>query len=163
MTNLRRLLPFCVALLATIALADSNTAATFTNLKSLEGSWSGKAGDRDVKVTFRVTSGGSAVLSEIQAGNEDMISMFHLDGSRLMLTHYCAAGNQPRMIGTVSPDGKTIKFDFLDATNLSAQPGHMQRMTLTMVDADHHTEHWEFQEADGKTMHEESFDLHRSK
>lgn len=162
MNKLQLVLPALVALLATVAFADSNSQASFEKLKSLQGSWAGKAGDRDVKVSFRVTSGGSAIMSEIQT-EEDMISMFHLDGNRLMMTHYCGAGNQPRMVGTLSPDGKTIKFDFLDATNLSAQPGHMQHLTLTMIDADHHTEQWEFQDADGKTMQHQLFDLHRAK
>ena len=48
-----------------------------------------------------------------------MITMFHMDGSRLLMTHYRGAGNQPRMTGTLSPDGKSVTFDFLDATNLS--------------------------------------------
>ena len=38
-------------------------------------------------------------MSEIK-GKEDMISMFNLDGDRVVLTHYCAAGNQPRMVAS---------------------------------------------------------------
>jgi hypothetical protein len=84
---------------------------------------------------------------------EDPITMFHLDGERLVLTHYCDAGNQPRMVATTSPDGKTITFNFLDATNLlSSQMGYMQRVVFSLIDADHHTEMWEFATADGKQM-----------
>lgn len=163
MKTLRVVLPIFAALLATAAFADSNSQTSFEKLKSLQGSWTGKAGDRDIKVSFRVTSGGSALMSEIQT-EEDMISMFHLDGDRLMMTHYCGAGNQPRMVGTMSPDGKTISFDFLDATNvLSSQPGHMQRLTLTLIDADHHTENWEFMGLDFKVMQHQLFDLRRTK
>ena len=71
-----------------------------------------------VEVDYRVTSNGSALMSEIK-GKEDMISMFHLDGDRVLMTHYCGAGNQPRMVASASPDGKTFTFDFLDATNLA--------------------------------------------
>ena len=79
--------------------------------------------------------------------------MFHVDGDRLLLTHYCDVGNQPRMAGKVSPDGKTISFDFLDAGNLlDSQPGHMQHVTFNLIDANHHTETWEFAMKDGKTM-----------
>jgi len=77
--------------------------------------------------------------------NEDMISMINLDNDRLLMTHYCSAGNQPRMVATASPDGKTITFDFLDATNLSSpDAGHMHRVIFTFVDANHHTEDWLF-------------------
>jgi hypothetical protein len=39
----------------------------------------------------------------------------------------------------------TITFNFLDATNLvAAQPGHMGLLVVTLVDANHHTEDWEF-------------------
>jgi hypothetical protein len=94
-------------------------------------------------------------------GPEKMVSMIHMDGSRLVLTHYCSAGNQPRMAGTASPDGKTITFDFFDATNLaSPDAGHMQRVVIAIVDANHHTEDWTFNDH-GKEM-KELFDLHRS-
>jgi hypothetical protein len=101
-------------------------------------------------------------MSEIVGkGSEDMISMFHLDGPhRLLLTHYCGAGSQPRMEASVSPDGKTITFNFLDVTNLaSPDAGHMQRMVLTLLDDNHHTEEWTFNDH-GKEM-KEFFDLRR--
>ena len=59
-----------------------------------------------------------------------------------------------------SPDGKTLTFDFVDATNLAAaQPGHMQRVIFTFVDANHHIEEWHFA-APGKEMIER-FDLQK--
>ena len=87
--------------------------------------------------------------------------MFHMDGvNRLMMTHYCAAGNQPRMQASVSPDGKTIAFSYVDATNLTTpDTGHMQKMVLTLIDDNHHTEEWVF--ADHGMGHKELFDLHR--
>ena len=76
------------------------------------------------------------------------------------MTHYCGAGNQPRMKATASPDGKTITFEFLDATNLaSPQAGHMHRVVFTMIDANHHTEEWTFLD-NGKEV-KEVFDLQR--
>jgi len=113
-----------------------------------------------LRVDFKVTGGGSTVMSEIY-GKEDMISMFHLDGAnRLLLTHYCAAGNQPRMQASVSSDGKTITFNFVDATNLATpDAGRMQSMVLTLIDDNHHTEDWTFVDH-GKEM-KESFDLRR--
>src|SRR5260370_5418575 len=152
-----------VALTASAALAQSDAQKSFSQLKSLTGSWEGKTPDgKSLLVSYRETAGGSAILSEIQGkGPEDMISMFNLDGpDKLLMTHYCGAGNQPRMQASVSPDGKTITFTFVDATNIAGpDAGHMQRMVLTLVDDNHHTEDWTFVDH-GKEM-KEFFDLRR--
>ncbi len=160
MKTLRVTAAVFVVLLTTAALADS-AAPAFDKMKSLAGTWEGKSSNgKPVNVSFRVTSAGSAIMSEIM-GHEDMITMFHMDGDRVLATHYCSTGNQPRMAGTLSPDGKTIKFNFADATNvLPSQPGHMQSLTVTIIDANHHTEEWDFAANDGKSMHE-VFDLTR--
>ncbi|HEY3972290.1 MAG TPA: hypothetical protein VGM18_04750 [Candidatus Sulfotelmatobacter sp.] len=90
-----------------------------------------------------------------------MISMFNLDGpDKLLMTHYCAVGNQPRMQASVSPDGKTITFTYVGATNLATpDAGHMQQMVLTVLDDNHHTEDWIFVDH-GKEM-KQFFDLRR--
>ena len=62
---------------------------------------------------------------------DNPITMFYVDGDRL-LTHYCDAGNRPRMVGKVSPNGKTVEFDFLDVTG-NLQYGHMQRAVFTVI------------------------------
>lgn len=148
---------------ASVALGQSSAQKSFEQLEALKGSWSGKTGQgMPVSVSFRETSGGSALLSEIQGhGPEDMISMFHLDNDRLMMTHYCAVGNQPRMVASVSSDGKTFKFSYLDATNLATpDAGHMQYAVFTLVDANHHTEEWVF--ADHGKEHKQVFQLERT-
>lgn len=161
MTKLTRtLIAATIALSAACALAQTDAQKAFAAIKSMPGTWEGTSNEGPVTVTFKVTSGGSAVMSEI-LGKEDMISMIHMDGpNRLLLTHYCAMGNQPRMQASVSPDGKTFTFTYVDATNLAApDAGHMQRMTLTVLDENHHTEEWVF--ADHGKEHKAVFDLHR--
>ncbi len=153
-----------VVLCASLALAESDGKKTFDTLKALQGTWEGKnAQGQPLKVTFRETSGGSALLSEIHGmGPENMVSMIHMDGDRLLMTHYCGAGNQPRMKATLAPDGKSVAFDFTDATNLaSPEAGHMRHVVFSMPDADHHTEEWTFLDH-GKEM-KELFTLQRSK
>jgi hypothetical protein len=163
MKSIRTAISLALLLTATAALAQTTAQKSFDQLKSLTGSWEGKASDnKTVEVSFRDTAGGSALMSEIHGhGPENMVSMFHLDGpNRLLLTHYCGAGNQPRMTASTSPDGKTITFDFLDATNLeSPEAGHMQRVVIAMLDANHHTETWTF--ADHGQQMKEVFDLQR--
>jgi hypothetical protein len=155
-------LSLLVLLAATAAFAQSDAQKTFNQIKSLNGHWEGKASNgKALKIEFRPTSGGSAVMSEI-TGDENMITMFHMDNDRLLATHYCAAGNQPRMAASASPDGKTITFTFVDATNLATpKSGHMDHLIITIADADHHSEDWTFVQ-DGKEM-KEHFDLTRTK
>lgn len=149
-----------LTLAAATAIAQTDAQKAFTTIKSMPGMWEGKSlNGEPVQVNFKVTSGGSAVVSEIM-GKEDMISMIHLDGGRLLMTHYCAMGNQPRMQASLSRDGKTITFNFVDATNLpAADAGRMQSMVLTLLDDNHHTEEWTF--VDHGKEHKEVFDLHR--
>jgi hypothetical protein len=162
MKSLRLAVFSFMVLTAVAAFAASDSQKSFDNLKALAGSWTGKGSEgQPIEVSYRTMSGGSALMSEIHGHGEDMITMFHTDSGRLLMTHYCTAGNQPRMTGTMSPDGKTFTFDFLDATNLSAtQKGHMERLVVTMIDANHHTEDWEFSANDGQ-KHHELFDLQR--
>lgn len=151
----RRTGVFLVLLLvSTAALAQSAAQRSFDQLKALAGSWEGSLDGKSLHVSLRVTSMGNALMHEMRGiGPDDPITMFHLDGDRLLLTHYCDAGNQPRMVATISPDGKTIVFNFVEATNLlKSQMGHMQRVTFNFIDADHHTEKWEFAMADGKQV-----------
>src|SRR5215472_17556094 len=127
MKSLRMVLCILFAAATTVvACAQSDAKKTFDQLKTLSGNWEGKASNgKDLKVTFRPTSGGSALMSEI-LGDEDMITMFHMDNNRVLATHYCGAGNQPRMQANMSPDGKTITVTFVDSTNLATpKSGHM--------------------------------------
>jgi hypothetical protein len=162
MKSLRMATSLVFLIAAATAFAQSDAQKTFEQLKTLNGSWEGKsANGQSLKVVFRPTAGGSALVSEI-LGAEDMISMIHIDNNRVLLTHYCAAGNQPRMVATPSADGRTITFSFVDATNLpSPNAGHMDHLIITIADADHHTEDWTFV-SEGKEQ-KEHFDLTRAK
>ena len=164
MKALRCAVTIAVVLSATFALGQSNAQKTFDTLKTLSGNWEGKNHQgQTLRVSFRETAGGSALLSEIHGqGPENMISMIHLDGDRVLMTHYCGAGNQPRMKAALAPDGTSVAFDFIDATNLSGpEAGHMHHVVFAMPDADHHTEEWTFLDH-GKEM-KELFALQRAK
>jgi len=149
---------------------------SFDTLKTLAGSWEGAVhvdppvpaleGQRS-DITLRVTSRGNALVHEMhQQGMPDdparydhPLTMLYMDGDRLLLTHYCDAGNRPRMEGKVSPDGKTVEFDFLDVSG-SVNHGHMHHAVFTLVDADHHREDWTYMLPGDKPMHAH-FDLQR--
>jgi hypothetical protein len=116
-----------------------------------------------VKVVIRVTSRGNALMHEMTIAGlpDDPITMLYLDGERLMLTHYCDAGNRPRMVGKMSPDGKTVAFEVLDISG-STQRGHMADAVFTIVNANHHTEEWTSIMPGGKRMIGH-YDLQRTK
>jgi hypothetical protein len=152
----------CIMLFTTAVFAQSDAQKSFEQLKSLAGSWEGKNSmGQSVQVSYRMTAGGSALMSEIVGHGETMITMINVDGpNRLLLTHYCAVGNQPRMQASASPDGKTITFNFLDATNLdNPQSGHMDHVVIALLGPDHHTEEWNFIDHDKEIK--EFFDLTR--
>ena len=129
----------------------SDAQKSFELLKTLAGRWKGEGPEGAVRVSLRVTSGGSALLQEMipdgraedpTNGNDDPVTMIYIDGDRLILVMYCDSfKNRPRMVGKLSSDGRTVDFDFLDVSGGAAQ-GYMDHATFTIVDADHHVEDW---------------------
>jgi hypothetical protein len=147
MKPLRFLLSAALIGLSTLAFAQSDAQKSFAQLKSLAGSWEGTVDGKPIQLSLRVTSMGNALIHEMKmAGRpDDPITMLYVDGDRLLLTHYCDAGNRPRMAATMTPDGKTVDFHFLDVANFnSKQGGYMQHAVFTTLDANHHTEDWTF-------------------
>ncbi len=64
-----------------------------------------------VTCVFKLLSGGSAVRETMFPGTDhEMTNMYHLDGHDLVLTHYCAEGNQSRM--RAKPGGKNNVLEF---------------------------------------------------
>ena len=143
----------CLALVASLAAgapAHAGSSAAFDKLKSLAGEWQGKASDgKSVKVSYEVVSSGTAVLEKLETPSEmNMVTVYHPDGDRLMLTHYCAASNQPRMKAEpTAGDPKRLVFTYVDATNLSGpNASHMHGLTLTFDDPDHFGQEWTWKE-----------------
>ncbi|HTR22306.1 MAG TPA: hypothetical protein VMH88_15765 [Gemmatimonadales bacterium] len=121
----------------------------FDQLKSLVGEWDGMVEGKPVHASYQLVSGGTALLARLKTGDEpEMITLFTPDGARLAVTHYCSAGNQPRMqTEAVGADTKTFSFSFVGATNLeSPTAGHMHHLTVTIEDKDHFSEEWTWTE-----------------
>src|SRR5260370_4527152 len=149
---------------ATVAFAQSDAQKSFDKLKTLAGSWEGTYEGKPVQASLRVTSMGNAIVHEMRGdGPENPITMLYLDGDRLLFTHFCDIGNRPRTDGKLSPDGKTVEFNFLDVGNYSSQQGgHMEHAVFTILDANHHTEDWTFF-LEGKPAERGHIELHRTK
>ena len=170
MKSLRFMLSVALISLSAVAFAQTDAQKSFDKLKTLAGSWEGQVAatgtpfdGKPLQVLLRVTSEGNALMHEMKGeGPDDPITMFYLDGDRLLLTHYCDAGNRPRMAGKMAPDGKTVEFEFLDVAG-NTQHGHMQHAVFTMIDANHHTEDWTFTFPGGKPPMHAHLDLQRTR
>ena len=118
-------------------------ASLFDKLKPLAGTWLGT--DGKVKVESRLTSAGSVLLETMMPGTpHEMVNAYHLDGDAVVVTHYCAMGNQPRMAASAEKAPGVVVFTLRDATNVDVKTGeYMGQLTLTIRDADHVVQEWQ--------------------
>jgi hypothetical protein len=135
----------------------STTADGFAKLKSLAGEWEANTKMGKAHLTYELVSGGSAILErETTPGMPTMLTVYYMDGNRLLLTHYCMAGNQPRMQATSFDTTRNeLAFGFLDATNLeNAKAGHMHSAKMRFIDNQHLASEWVFFENGAPKMTE---------
>lgn len=154
---MRNLTPVRAVLLLTAILTPSSLAAepiearsAFERLKGLEGTWRGPTSGEgeaeaeaaavpEVEHQFRLAAAGTVVMETMGPGSaEEMINMYHLDGDDLVVTHYCAGGNQPRMrLNTEASSADRLVFEFDGGTNLDASVDHyIHDATLTFESDD---------------------------
>ncbi len=143
--------------------AEHDDAAAFSRLKTLAGDWEADTQMGKVHLSYEVIAGGTALVERETAEKmPPMLTVYYLDGNRLLLTHYCMAGNQPRMQAkTFNPKTGEVDFQFLDATNLgSPDAGHMHDARIRMADKDHLISAWDFYE-NGQRKRTETFQYSR--
>lgn len=88
------------------------------------------AESRTITTSYRLVSNGSALVETFtSASGKETLSVYHRDGRSLMLTHYCAQGNQARLKATEATREKVV-FTHLDATNVSGDQGVMHRLAI---------------------------------
>jgi hypothetical protein len=117
---------------------DAKTA--FTKIKTLAGNWNSQTSEepaaehanekeghpKEASVNFKLTGAGSALVeTQFPGQSHEMVSVYHLDGDDLRMTHYCAAGNQPRVkLDRVHSTPDELIFVFDGGTNLNAEKDH---------------------------------------
>lgn len=135
--------------------APSDAQKTFDKMKTLAGSWQGTIMGLSIDVTIRLTSSRTAILHEATTSGgrppDHEITMFYVEGDRLLATHYCDAGNRARLEGKMSPDGKTSEFNFLDVVG-STKGGLVKRMVFTMLEPNKHVIELTFIMPNGKPI-----------
>lgn len=120
--------------MATPALAQepSSDAAEqqFAQIASLEGRWQVAETD-ELEIVFEITARGQTVVErwETTSGLHSM-TVYHRDGAKVIATHYCPQGNQPRL-ETVAGDKDHIAFAFRDITGLDEGESHAFSLGFT--------------------------------
>ena len=118
-------------LAAFAALGSSDTA--FETFKGFEGKWAIRSGQKTlpIEMTYEIGSKGSIVTE--QFGKE--LSVFYRDGQSLLMTHFCNAGNQPRLRLRENTRPGVFEFQMFDITNLQgADADHVERAVYKIID-----------------------------
>lgn len=159
-----------VVILSTVLVAASrpvkasqlDAGVAFARLKILVGQWEADSSHGKVHSSYELIAGGSVLVERMSVpGEGEMLTTYHLDGEQLVLTHYCMAGNQPRMVADrYDPATGNLQFAFSGASNLKPGAGHMHDATFELISEDRYDARWDFVE-NGKVKFSE--DLHYSR
>ncbi len=148
---------------ATATASDKLTAEkAFERLKELAGAWegsaSGEGGEAEAEADatgqvvheFEVTASGHVLMERMGPDTDyEMVNMYHLDGADLVLTHYCSAGNQPRMkFNAATSEPNRLVFDFDGGTNLETTSSHIHSAEIRLPGKDRLDSAWMAHEGD---------------
>lgn len=121
------------------AATANQSALLFEQVKGLAGTWemADEQGQKQTAAVFAVSSNGSVVREIMFPGStHEMTNVYHMDGPTLVMTHYCAAGNQPRMRAVAEKPG-TVALKFDSVTNLTKpDESYMGELTLDIKGTD---------------------------
>lgn len=128
--------------------SEVDAKAAFARLKALAGTWQAETPKGKANVRYELIAGGSVLVEhDNMPGEDEMITAYHLDGDKLVLTHYCMAGNQPHMVADRF-DSQTgeLNFAFAGASNLNPGAGHMHSARFRLISANRFDSAWDFVE-----------------
>jgi len=140
------------------ATADTQSpqpaASAFERLKAMEGEWidvTGAFGAKGAVVaTYKVTGAGHTIIETFPVNTpHEMTTVYHRDGSHVVLTHYCSGGTQPRMRAR-EIQGNIMNFEFDGGANIDpAKTSHMHNVRWEFISKDEIKAEWH-NWADGK-------------
>lgn len=116
----------------------------FDALKKLVGDWTANGPDgKPMETKFRLSAGGSVLVETLFPGRpEEMVTMYHMDGPDLILTHYCMLGNQPRLKAVSAKETKKLMFKSVGGTNMKPEDMHMGQAIITFIDDNNYEADW---------------------
>lgn len=119
----------------------------YERMKQLVGVWEGTSNmgkeGQPIKVEYRLTAGGSAIVETLFPGtSEEMISVYYDDKGKLSMTHYCMLRNQPHM-KLLKAGADKLDFMFAGGGGINPQKdAHMHALTISFADRDHIVQNW---------------------
>ena len=149
--RMRRMAALVLAAAAALGTSPPVGNPGWEKLKTLVGEWKGTysgadaAGMGEVRLSYKLVSNGTSLMETMESGHDtSMITMYYPEGNRILATHYCSIGNQPRLASAgLTGNGKILRFSFVDATNVSGPDAElMQGLVVTFQDADHFSQAW---------------------
>src|SRR5262245_7580358 len=154
----------CLGFAAMVSAEEVPSARVLERLRGLAGDWEGslewsgaRTGTGPVRASYSTSGYGSAVVENLFMGDDklpSMMSVYHLDGSDLRMTHYCGAQNQPRLKASrIDEAGGVVQFAFVDGTGLVEHPAHIAGIELRFLPDDRLVVEFTFEGA-GKTSKE---------
>ena len=129
------------------AQSPAPAASAFERFKAMEGEWidvSGAFGKKgEVVAVYKTTGGGHTVIETFPVNTPyEMTTVYHRDGSHVVLTHYCSGGTQPRMRAK-DIAGNEMRFEFDGGTNIDpAKTSHMHNVRWEFISKDEIKADW---------------------
>jgi hypothetical protein len=129
--------------LALPAAAAEAPDPAWQKLASLVGEWQGTNAGKPARVSYRLVSNGTALMETLEDDHSSqMVTLYHADGASLLMTHYCATGNQSRMRAQ-RLEGNRLDFVYVDSSNVrSPEENRMTHLVLSFPDAGHLVHEW---------------------
>ncbi len=127
----------------------------FEKLRSLEGDWAGTLPDGNpIEISYQIINGG-AVLERYRSKDPmwwNMSTVYHLNNSAIVMSHYCSWGNHPRMkASSITVSTKQLDFDFIDLAENIPSNGHMRDLAIKFVDDNNLIHNWVWREKEKDT------------
>lgn len=126
-------------------------SAEFERIKTLAGRWEGTSQEsggeaQPAAAEYKVTSGGSVVVETLFPGTpHEMVSVYHDQNGKLVMTHYCMLRNQP-VLELNRQDAQMVELTNQGAGLRAPGEIHMHALTMAWDGPDKITQVWRSQE-----------------
>jgi len=122
-------------------------SAEFNRLSQLVGQWEATnshhpQGEKSA-VEYSLSSAGTALVEKLFVGTpHEMVSVYHDVGGKLMMTHYCAMGNAPKL-ELQKASQKEYDFSLANNSGLNdAKEPHMHSLNVKFKSQDKLVQKW---------------------
>ncbi len=118
-----------------VLAAESTSKTVFEQLKSLAGDWRSTKNNSSTVVNYKVIANGTSLIETwTMSPTRQSMTVYTMDGERLIAVHYCPQGNAPRLKFTHTDTGGAHHFLFFDGANLQEPSGSHEHAFWFMID-----------------------------